>query len=129
MLTPAEELGLGGVKLAGLVRRALLSNPEPRLLQLMQDLRDHATQRQLWYLRDGQVETIRVMALPLTVLPEQLSYIRYVCLSILNALKRLPDLYLEDPQVRQVVPLSEDEEQWLRDCWGPYHAENNPVFG
>ena len=129
MLTPAEELGLGGVKLAGLTRRAFLCTPEPRLFQLMQELREEAGRRQLHYLRDGQLEIIRVLALPLTVLPEQLSYIRYVCLTILNALKRLPDLYLSDSAVRQVVPLSEPEEEWLKDSWGPSHGESNPVFG
>src|SRR5205823_2932337 len=66
---------------------------------------------------------------PLTVLHEQLSYIRYVSLTIVNALKRLPDLYLEHPAVRKLLPLSPEEEEWLRDCWSPAHRDNNPVFG
>jgi hypothetical protein len=129
MLTPAEELGLHGVRLAGLTRSAFLGASEGDLLQLMDRLREEAKLRQMFYLRDGQLETIRLLALPLTALPEQLSYIRYVCLTILHALKRLPDLYLADADVRRIVPMTEPEEGWLRDCWGPSHGESNPVFG
>ena len=129
MLTPAEELGLSGVKLASLVRQAFLNIPKADTIRLLQDLQEQARQRHLNYLRDGRVDTIRVMALPLTVLPEQLSYVRYVCLAILNALKRLPDLYLQDPKIRKILPLSESEERWLRECWTASHGESNPVFG
>jgi hypothetical protein len=129
MLTPAEELGLYGVKLAGLVRDAFHRIPEAELIRLVKDLREEGTRRHLFYLRDGQVETVRVLPQPVTVLPEQLSYVRYVSLTILNALRRLPDLYLEDAGIREVLPLSPAEEEWLRDSWGASQRKSNPVFG
>jgi hypothetical protein len=129
MLTPAEELGLHGVKLAGLVRKAFHDIPDAEIVRLIDALHTEGTRRHLVYLRDGKPETVRVLPQPLTVLPEQLSYVRYVSLTIANALKRLPDLYLEDEAVRKLLPLSPEEEEWLRDCWTPAHRDNNPVFG
>jgi hypothetical protein len=129
MLTPAEEMGLSGLSLASRVRKAFFNIPEPELVALMQAIREESFRRHLIYLRDGQPDTIHVMPCPLTVLPEQLAYIHYVSLTILNALKRLPELYMQDFAVREALRLSPGEEQWLWDCWGPSHRENNPVFG
>ncbi len=58
-----------------------------------------------------------------------MSYIHYVTLTIHNALKKLPDLYLQDSAVRDVLRLTPGEEEWLRKCWGDSQRENNPVFG
>ena len=55
-----------------------------------------ARRRRLIYFRDGKPESIRVMLRPIGVMPEQLAYLNFVSITILNALKRLPDLYLED---------------------------------
>jgi hypothetical protein len=129
MLTPAEELGLGGLSLASRVRKAFYTLPEPRLIEMMQRIREEAFRRHLIYLRDGEVDTIRVLPYPLTVLPDQLAYIRYVSLTIQNALKRLPDLYVEDVGIREALRISPEEEEWLWKCWGPSQRENNPVFG
>ena len=52
-----------------------------------------------------------------------------VSLTIQNALKRLPDLYLEDPAVREILRIKPDEEAWLTECWGPGLRDNNPIFG
>jgi hypothetical protein len=129
MLTPAEELGLSGSSLAGRVRQAFYKIPEPALAEMIQRLRQESERRHLIYLRDGELETIRVLPCPLTVLPDQLAYIHYVSLTILNALKRLPELYFQDFAVRDVLRISPEEEEWLWKCWGPSHRENNPVFG
>ena len=128
MLTPAEELGLAGMSLASRVRKAFFKIPEPDLLTLMDRIRDESARRHVVYLRDGQTEVIRVWPCPITVLPDQLAYIHYVTLTILNALKRLPDLYMQDFAVREVLKLPADEEKWLWDSWGPSQRENNPVF-
>src|SRR5262245_52868287 len=102
MLTPAEELGLSGLSLASRVRKAFNKIPELELLQLLQRIRDESFRRHLVYLRDGEVDTIHVMPCPLTVLPDQLSYIHFVTVTVQNALKRLPDLYVQDFAVRDV---------------------------
>jgi hypothetical protein len=85
MLTPAEEMGLSGLRLASRVRKAFQRISEPALIELMERIRDPSLRRHLVYLRDGKAEIIRVMPCPVTVLPEQLVYIHYVSQTILNA--------------------------------------------
>jgi hypothetical protein len=129
MLTPAEELGLSGLAVASRVHHALYGLGEAGLIRLLEDLRQGALSRYLIYLRGGEMEPIRVLPTPLTVLPNQLAYIHHVTLTVQNALKRLPDLYLHDPNVRDILRLPEAEERWLRECWGPSQQQHNPVFG
>ncbi len=129
MLTPAEELGLSGLSLAGSVRKAFQQIPEQTLVRLMRDIHDQARRQHLIYLRDGDPEAVRVLPCPITVLPDQLAYIHYVSQTILGALKRLPELYIQDFAVREVLRLTPDEDRWLWECWGPSQRENNPVFG
>lgn len=129
MLTPAEELGLSGSNLASRVRRAFYRVPESQLIELMQRMRDESLRRKLIYLRDGEPEAIRVLPCPVTVLPDQLAYLHTVSLTIHNALKRLPEMYMQDFAVRDVLRLTDGEERWLWECWGPSVRENNPVFG
>jgi hypothetical protein len=129
MLTPAEELGLSGHSLASRVRKAFYKIPEPNLVRLIQGIREESFRRHLIYLRDGELDTIRVLPCPVTVLPDQVSYIHYVSLTIQNALKRLPEMYMQDFAVRDVLRISPEEEKWLWDCWGPSQRDNNPIFG
>jgi hypothetical protein len=129
MLTPAEEMGLSGLNLASRVRKAFYSIPEPEIDRLLERLREECFRRHLWYLRDGIPETVSVLPLPLTVLPSQIPYLHSVSLTIHNALKRLPDLYIEDERVRELLRIPPEEEEWLMSCWGPSHRESNPVFG
>jgi hypothetical protein len=129
MLTPAEELGLQGMRLASRVRRAFYRIPEDELSRLLERVRRAATRRHLVYARDGVLEPVRVLLLPVTVLPDQLAYVHSVTLAMHNALKRLPDLYAGDSAVRELLRVSPEEEEWLWDCWGPSHRDSNPVFG
>jgi hypothetical protein len=129
MLTPAEELGLSGLSLAGRVRKAFYTIPEDRLVEVLRRLREESLARRLVYLRDGQIEPVRVLPCPVTIIDSQRSYVQSVSLTIQNALKRLPELYLQDFAVRDVLRISPEEEQWLWECWGPSQRENNPVFG
>jgi hypothetical protein len=129
MLTPAEELGLSGLAVASRVHHALYGLGEAGLIRLLKELRQGALSRHLIYLRGGEMEPIRVLPTPITVLPNQLAYIHHVTLTVQDALKRLPELYLHDPKVRDILRLPEEEERWLRECWGPSQKEHNPVFG
>ena len=129
MLTPAEEQGLSGLSLDSRVRKVFYSLPPQEIVELIARARDEAEKRNLIYVREGQAEVIRVLLRPLAMMPEQLAYVHVVSLTILNALKRLPDLYLEDPSIREVVPLSEPEDAWLRSTWQEAHRESNPVIG
>ena len=129
MLTPAEELGLSGLSLASRVRKAFYQIPEPTLVTLIQSIREESFRRHLIYLRDGEWDTIRVLPCPITVLPDQLAYIHYVSLTVHNALKRLPEMYMQDFGVREILRITPEEEEWLWKCWGPSQREHNPLFG
>lgn len=129
MLTPAEELGLGGMRLATRVRQAISRVPESEQLALIERIKEEAMNDHLWYLRDGNIEAVRLMARPLTALPDQISYVHSVSLQLHAAMKRLPDLYFSDPRVRSILKLPPAEEEWILDCWGSSQRDANPVFG
>lgn len=129
LLTPAEELGLSGLSLDSRVRKVFYGMPNATVVDLLHQMHEESLRRKLIYQRDGQEEVIRLMLRPLCVMPDQLNYLHVVSLTILNALKRLPDLYIQDFGVRKTIPLTEQEEKWLWDCWGPSQRENSPIFG
>lgn len=129
LLSPAEELGLSGLSLDSQLRRAVHALPAKAIVDLIRRTAEESRLRHLIYQRDGGEELVRVLIRPLGVMPEQRAYLHYVNLTVLNALKRLPELYLDDPEIRRIVPLSEPEEQWLRDTWGPSQRDSNPVIG
>lgn len=129
MLTLAEEIGLGGYQLSSRVRKAFFSLPESDVAALMQQVRQASERRHLVYLRDGQAEVVGLFPLPLTALPDQVSYLHYVSLTVQNALKRMAELYFQDCAVREALRIPPEEEAWLLDCWTPSHRENNPIFG
>ena len=128
-MTTADEHGLRGVSLDSYLRHIFAALPDERVRQLSQAVHDEAQRRELIYMRDGQIEVINVMLRPLGVFSEQLNYFHYVSLTLLGALKRLPELYLKDFKIRDVVPLQEGEAKWLWDTWGSSHNQFHTVFG
>jgi hypothetical protein len=128
MYTPAEEVGLMGLRLATRVQHALDRMPPEAMADLLRAMRETATKRHLAYQRDGVTETIRLLPCPLTLRPDQLGYTHYVSETILNCLKRLPDLYFDVPAVHEILRLTPVEDEWLRECWTPAHREANSVF-
>jgi carboxypeptidase Taq len=129
MLSPTEELGLSAKTLDSRVRRAAMHISADALSRLEQTLKADCWANAVVYERNGMAEAVRVMLRPLVVMPEQVAYLHHVCSRITDALKRLPDLYLADPAVRAMLLLAADEEEWLREVWGPDHSRLNPVYG
>jgi hypothetical protein len=99
------------------VRKIFYALPPQELADLVAQVHTEARRRSMVYERDGQFETIRVLLRPSAVLPDQVAYLHFVSLTLLNALKRLPEIYLADAEVRRIIPLSPDEEAWLHDSW------------
>lgn len=128
MYTPSEEIGLKGQHLAARVQGALDRIPEDEMIELMRAIRREAEDRHLVYQRDGVDEIIRLLPCPITLRPDQMGYTHYVSQTMLNCLKRLPDLYFAAPEVREILRVTPTEEEWLRECWTPAHREANPVF-
>lgn len=129
MYSPAEEVGLLGMRLATRVQNAFDRIPRAAAVDLMLAIREAAEAGHLAYQRDGVTEIIRLLPVPLTLRPDQLGYTHYVSQTIINCIKRLPDLYFDVPEIHEILRLTPGEEDWLRDCWTPAHREANPVFG
>jgi carboxypeptidase Taq len=129
MLTPAEELGLAGAALDARVRRAVSHIPDAEMVHAARRLAADALANQIVYEHDGGVEPVRIMLRPLLVTPEQTAYLQNTCGRILDALKRLPQLWLADPEVRTILPLSPAEDAWLRDCSHALAGSPNTIYG
>src|SRR6185436_15581490 len=106
ILSPAEERGLRGLSLDSRVRQIFYAIPPATLRELHEQLMATALQRNFTYMRDGVLEPIRLFLRPTGAMPDQLAYLHFVTLTLINALKRLPDLYIQDFAVREVVPLT-----------------------
>ncbi len=128
-LDPVEARGLSRASLEAEVRHAFLGLGADRIRALQQRIVDESLARGLLYERDGKAEPIALMLRPIGILPDTVPYLHHVSLTIINALKRVPDLYLQDPAVREMLPLDPGEEQWLRDTWGDRHRDCNAVIG
>src|SRR5262245_1952690 len=102
-LTPAEEVGLMGQRLANRVQRALDKIPDDQMVALLHSLTRVAGERHLAYQHDGVTETVRLLPCPLTLRPDQLGYTHYVSQTVMNCIKRLPDLYFAVPEVREIL--------------------------
>ncbi len=128
-MTSADEHGLRGVSLDSRLRQLFFGMSPEKLKSLAQHMVEEATRRELVYFRDGVQETINVMLRPAGIFSEQMNYFHYVSLTLVGALKRMPELYLKDFNIREVVPLEDLEAKWLWDTWGASHNQFHTVFG
>ena len=128
MADDVESLGLQGPRLAARVRQALYQVPAADLARAHARIREGSAARHLDYFHDGTRETIRVLPCPIPILPESVAYLHHVTRTLHQALLRMPQLYLDDPQVSDLLRLAPEEDEWLRACWTPAHAARNPVF-
>lgn len=129
VLTQTEGHGFRGFGLDSRIRGVFYNLSARTLRELSARVSEEARKRQMIYCRDGLEELINVMLRPIGAMPDQVAYCHIVSLVLLNAFKRFPDLYMQDPAVRELIPLFPDEERWLWDIWGPGQRENNPVLG
>ncbi len=129
MLTPSEELGLAGAALDARVRRAVDHLSDAALADIASRLAADARASDIIYERDGEIEPVRIMLRPLLVMPEQLGYLNHVCSRIMDALCRLPELYVADADVRRLLRFAPDEEAWFRQIWLHLAESRNPLYG
>jgi hypothetical protein len=125
---PAQAGGLASARLAARVRQALYRAPPTALAEAFRGMREGGAARHLDYFMDGAVQTIRVFPCPITLLPEQAAYVHRVVRTLHDALTRLPELYLSDPDVRALLRLEPEEDAWLRDAWTPGARARTSVF-
>ncbi|MEZ0335713.1 MAG: hypothetical protein ACAI18_17095, partial [Gemmatimonadales bacterium] len=110
------------------MRQALYHLSPNELAAAHDRMRQAGAKRHLEYFHDGQVEAIRVLPCPITLLPEQLVYIHSVARTLHHALLRIPELYMANPAIRALLRLEPVEDEWLRTCWTPAVQARNPVF-
>ena len=129
VLSPAEALGLSGATLEARIRRAANHVSDATFARIAERLRADAGGNEMIYEYEGVQEPVRLMLRPLLVMQEQLSYVHHVCLQLIEALKRLPDLYLQDEPIRKIVAITPEEERWFRDTWTKDHSRFNSIYG
>src|SRR5262245_59621361 len=129
MLTPAEALGLSGAILDARVRRAVNHIPDPTLAQVARRLSEDDRLNEVIYERNGVTEIVRIMLRPLLIMPEQMSYLHHVCTRVMSALSRIPELFMKDPRIREILPLAPDELAWFEETWAHLQQGTNPLYG
>src|SRR5260370_16310373 len=107
--------------LSNALNELLLKLPKHEFRQMAQEVHEACLQRGITYIhRDNTTRVIPVMLSPRVINPIQRGYFHYVCLQIIDALKKLCAAYISEPHVRKLLPLSEEEEQWILDAWGEH---------
>jgi hypothetical protein len=105
--------------LSNALNRLFLEIPRAAIHDIARKVRAESARQGLTYMNErGEAHVIPLMLRPRIINPIQRSYFHYVCLQVVDALKKLCGLYLADARVRKLLPLSEAEERWLRDAWG-----------
>jgi hypothetical protein len=128
-ITSADERGLHGISLEIQLRSVFASLSSEQIREIARDIHAESERRELVYLRDGKIEVINVMMRPIGIFSEQMNYYHYASQTLLGALKRLPELYIRDFKIRELVPLDESEARWLWDTWTSAHSQFHTVFG
>jgi len=129
MLTPVEEAGRNARDIADRVRAAFAALDDTQLRAMLGNIRDETMASRVVYQHGDTTEPIPILPVPIPALPDQLSYARTVSLTLHRALKRLPDLYFGDSEVRRVLVLPPEEESWLREYWTPSARDATTMFG
>ncbi len=128
-LSPSDERGLKAFSLDSQIRRAFFDLSASTIWRLAEEVPTASGALGLTYTRDGKDETINVLLRPTGLLTEQMNYYHTVSNVLLEALKRIPDMYLENAEIRKSVPLDPDHEALLRETWTPQHRNSHCVFG
>ena len=80
------------------------------------------------YERQGKYDVINLLPLPLVASRAQVKYLHRTCLLIKEALSKLIDLYLEYQEVQEVLPLTDEEDAWVRDTWTREHRKTRGIW-
>lgn len=110
------------------LRRAFLGIPSRGFKSIFKEIYHASRKRDFTYEREGRYDVIKLLPLPLVATSEQVRYLHKTCLVIKNALSKLIDLYLEHPEVREILPLTEKEELWIKDTWTKAHKKTRGIW-
>ncbi len=113
-----------------LINRAILSMPRSRLRAIAARVTRASRARGMLYRDDnGRQQPIGVMLRPWILTRAQHVFYQRLSLQIRSALSRLWALYLADPRVRAILPLSDTEESWVREAQHDRGAHQYAILG
>ncbi|MEK6539565.1 MAG: hypothetical protein AABZ21_02870, partial [Deltaproteobacteria bacterium] len=110
------------------LRHAFLSIPETELKALFKEIHHTCKEMDFTYERQGKYDVINLLPLPLVASRAQVKYLHRTCLLIKEALSKLIDLYLEYQEVQEVLPLTDEEDAWVRDTWTREHRKTRGIW-
>lgn len=90
----------------------------PDFAQLTRRLRAGAVRRRIDYQKgpDRRIP-INLMVTPAVLGTAQVRFLHRLTNAINGVIRRMPELFHTDPEVRAVLPFPADEEDWVRDCY------------
>src|SRR4030067_886595 len=66
---------------------------------------------------------------PRVITQKQRDYFHRVCLEVNKALEKLAALYVEKPEIRDLLAFTGEEDGWLRDIWPRVAKARQTIFG
>lgn len=113
-----------------LVNRAILAIPRQRLQAIAGRLARASRREGLCYLDDdGRPKVLETMLRPWVLTRAQHAFYQRLSLQVRAALARVWQLYLDDPRVRAILPLTPTEEGWLREVGCDRGAHRYTILG
>jgi hypothetical protein len=73
-------------------------------------------------LENGKRVPISMLPMYLLLSPAEEEFVHRLSERVNHYTKAAPSLYLRHPEVREILPLPEAQDRFLRDCWRPSHA-------
>jgi uncharacterized circularly permuted ATP-grasp superfamily protein len=112
------------------VNEVFLKIPPSEARELFRAVEAECVRRGLVYEEsDGTRRPISLMMRPRVLVPEQRRYFHKVCLEMMRALERLPAIYAQHAEVRELLPFTEEETAWLESAWPKSSRAPQTVFG
>lgn len=98
------------------INKQLLTLTSDKAKTLKKRLKEESRARGMIYVDDDErVRVIDVMLRPWIITKQQVRFFHPIIFAVKEALKVLMPLYFSNACVREIIPLTEDEERWVRD--------------
>lgn len=110
------------------LKATFLSLPERESKAILKEVKKASKEKDLTYEREGKVDIINLLPLPLVVTTHQVRYLHRTCLLVKEALSSLIDLYIKQPSIREIIPLQGEEVSWVYETWTEAHKRANGVW-
>jgi len=110
------------------LKATFLSLPKMEIKAILKEVKKASKEKDLTYEREGKVDIINLLPIPLVVTPLQRKYLHRLCLTLKKALGGVIDLYITDPSTREIIPLTAEEYIWVKETWTRGHQGARGVW-